>query len=62
MENKPDTTTDENEYITVTIAYGKHEPFERLQSTRSWKNVPDQNKVWERTKDMIDNLYKQVRG
>ena len=55
------TTPEENEYIAVTIAYGKHEPFERLECSTSWKRVPDQNQVWEKTKKLIDNLYNQVR-
>ena len=49
------------EHVSVTVVYEGGPDDTRLQHTVSWDEVPDQNKAWERVKQMIDVLYTQVR-
>lgn len=52
------------ETIRISISYrndaDKASP-ERLEHVVEFSRVPNQSQVWDRAKEMIDILYKQVR-
>lgn len=61
----PQTTKDESEHIRISITYTNDldgARCERLEHSVSFDGVPNQSKVWDRAKQMVDILYTQVRG
>lgn len=58
-------TTESKERISITVRYvndAEGSSPEHLTHMVEWNHVPNQSKVWDRTKEMVDILYKQVRG
>lgn len=59
-------TTKSSERIRISISYTNDDvedetKYEHLYHVVEFNRVPDQNRVWERTKEMVDSLYRQVR-